>query len=144
MWKWKFNSVFISIWLSEIHGTGRVKIEKLKKSKRSKLEKNITVVCNNYEEQHSGSLVYFSLRKLNSFKEYEVYIIIFSEESYLKKEIDLCSQRKKKQNLKSSYLCCFMGEKIWNSNVHLNIFFSYYVEIVFLDFKQKTRRFRRR
>ena len=96
MWKWKFNSVFISIWLSEIHGTGRVKIEKLKKSKRSKLEKNITVVCNNYEEQHSGSLVYFSLRKLNSFKEYEVYIIIFLEESYLKKEIDLCSQRKKK------------------------------------------------
>ena len=70
-------TVFISIWLSEIHGTGRVKIEKLKKSKRSKLEKNITVVCNNYEEQHSGSLVYFSLRKLNSFKEYEVYIIIF-------------------------------------------------------------------
>ena len=69
-------------------------MENLKKSKRSKFEKNVNVVCNSNQELHSGSLFYFSLmkrnvKKSNSFKENDIDIINFLEDSYLKRETKL-------------------------------------------------------
>ena len=67
---------------------------KIWKSQKDRNLKKMYVVCNSNQELHSGSLFYFSLmkrnvKKSNSFKENDIDIINFLEDSYLKRETKL-------------------------------------------------------